>query len=83
MIKPLFANFFLYFHRKGIIFPSTSHLLRSTRDKNNTTNNNKAQNGTPPLEVAGVPHLIHLAATVNGKLSKSLTHLATNHSSAK
>ena len=53
---PFLPIFFLHFHRKGIIFPSTRFLLCLTGNKNNTINNNKAPNGTPSPEVEDVPY---------------------------
>ena len=53
----MFSKLFLSFHQNSLIFPSIRYLFRLTGNNNNTIINiyNKAPNGTPPLDVAGVP----------------------------
>lgn len=50
-----FPNFFLHFHQKALIFPSTRFLFCSIRDKKTTNNSNKILSGTPPCKMEDVP----------------------------
>ena len=79
----MFSKLFLSFHQNSLIFPSIRYLFRLTGNNNNTIIYNEAPNGTPPLDVAGVPLYILLTVTYNGKPPKHLmTHLVTNHANA-
>lgn len=53
--KLYFPNFFLHFHQKALIFPSTRFLFCSIRDKKTTNISNNILSGTPPHEMEDVP----------------------------